>query len=148
MTSKSSSRRLVERGFTIIEVLIAVVVLATGVTVVLQGLHVSLSTLDAVVDKTRAAVLLDRKLGDIRRAAIASQDPSTLGTSGAFDAPYDSYRWEIDTAVMSLSGSNADAGTLHAVDASVWHEGRERRYFVSTLVYVYPQANPVDGKQP
>jgi prepilin-type N-terminal cleavage/methylation domain-containing protein len=130
-------------GFTIIEVLIAVVVLATGIVVILQGLHTALNALDAAVDKTRAAALLDRKLGEVRVAALSSSEPTGDGSSGSFETPYRDYRWQLNSHTVPLQGGAAggdDAGVLHEVDIVVWRHGRERRYSVSTLVYECPSS--------
>jgi prepilin-type N-terminal cleavage/methylation domain-containing protein len=136
-------------GFSLIEVLIAVVVLSTGIVVVLQGLHASLSALDGAVDKTRAAMLLHAKLGEAQAAAFAGEDPSTLATSGSFQDPFDSYLWRLDVAAASLasglSGGGVDSGELYEVDATVWREGGRRTYESSTLVYMNAASETSSG---
>ena len=139
VSSNLSRKACIRSGFSLIEVLIAVVVLSTGIVVVLQGLHSSLSALDGAVDKTRAAMLLHAKLGEAQAAAFAGEDPSTLATSGSFQEPFDSYLWRLDVAAASLasgqSGGAGDSGELYEVDATVWREGGRRTYASSTLVY-------------
>jgi len=130
-------------GFTLIEVLIAVVILATGVVVVLQGLQSSLSALDGAVDKTRAAMLLRSKLGEAQAAALDGDSPSALPERGTFQDPHDAYRWRLSVDTRTPSSAGADgssgggaAGGLYEVNVMVWREGHERTYSSAALVYV------------
>lgn len=130
-------------GFTLIEVLIAVVILATGMVVVLEGLHASLNVLTHAVDKSRCAILLQDKLERVRTVVEQGDDPGMLGSAGAFESPYANYRWALETgtAVLSSPGAGVDAasGDLYEVEATVWRDGRERTYSVSTLIYQPPR---------
>ncbi len=129
------------RGFTLIEVLIAVVILATGVVVVLQGMHTALAALDGAVDKSRSAALLRSKIVEAQAAALDGMDPSSLRSGGNFPEPYEAYRWRLNTGQGGLLGGAktlSDAGELHEVGITVWRDGAERSYEASTLVYVPP----------
>jgi prepilin-type N-terminal cleavage/methylation domain-containing protein len=130
-------------GFTLVEVLIAVVILATGVVVVLQGLHASLSVLEGAIDKTRSEMLVRSKIVEAQAAALMRESPSSLGSSGHFEEPYEAYRWRLDadTAARSVGGDGGDsagAGNLHEITVTVWRENSERTYAASTLVHVRP----------
>jgi prepilin-type N-terminal cleavage/methylation domain-containing protein len=136
-------------GFTLIEVLIAVVILSTGIVVVLQALHSSLSALDCAVEKTRSAMLLQAKMGEAQAAARSGADPSTLGTSGRFEDPFERYLWQLNSASAPLSGMGSggseQSGGLFDVNATVWREGRQRTYSAATRVYVRPESDPSSG---
>ena len=137
------------RGFTLIEVLIAVVILATGVVVVLQGMHTALAALDAAVDKSRSAMLLRSKVVETQAAAQEGDDPSSLASSGRFSNPYEGYRWRLDVAQGAPSGelgSESGSGELYEVGITVWQDGRERSYETSTLVFV-PSTQSDDALQ-
>jgi prepilin-type N-terminal cleavage/methylation domain-containing protein len=128
-------------GFTLIEVLISVVILATGIVVVLQGLHASLSALDGSVEKTRSAMLLRNKIVEAQAAALDGSDPSTLASSGSFLDPYDLYKWryrvnQVDSPSVDTLG--ASVGDLYEVGVAVWRDDSARVYTAATLVYVPP----------
>ncbi len=130
-------------GFSLIEVLIAVVILATGMVVVLQGMHTAIGALDSAVDKTRAAVLARSRFDVVRQEASASDDLSDLSSSGEFDEPYSNYRWNMRVELVRNSFvreavSEDDPGKLYEVDVTVWRFGSEREYRAATLVYVPP----------
>lgn len=125
-------------GFTLIEVLIAVVILATGMVAVLEGLHASLNVLSGAVDKTRCAMLLRDKIESVRTAVEQGDDPGMLGSGGAFETPYANYRWALETTPAALSfsgGGDGSSGDLYELEATVWRAGRERTYSISTLIY-------------
>ena len=130
-------------GFTLIEVLISVVILATSMVAVLQALHTAIGALDAAVDKTRAAVLVRSKFDVVQQAALASEDISALISSGEFDEPYSIYRWDMRVnPVRSSFGVGAvaedESGRLYEVDVMVWRVGSGRENLASTLIYVPP----------
>jgi prepilin-type N-terminal cleavage/methylation domain-containing protein len=130
-----------QAGFTLVEVLISVVILATGIVVVLQGLHASLSALDGSVEKTRSAMLLRNKIVEAQAAALDGADPSTLAASGSFKDPYDLYKWRYSVNQMnspSAGTSGGDVGALYEVGVAVWRDESARMYTAATLVYVTP----------
>ncbi|MBT3191883.1 MAG: prepilin-type N-terminal cleavage/methylation domain-containing protein [Verrucomicrobia bacterium] len=137
-----NDRKCVQAGFSLVEVLIAVVILSTGIVAVLQGLHASLSALDGAADKTRCEMLLRSRIVEAQAVALAGDDPSGVGSRGRFDEPFADYLWRLDVAAAAQPAGNAESvtsvGNLHEVGASVWREGSERIYTASTLVYVPP----------
>ena len=138
------------RGFTLIEVLISVVILSTGIVVVLQGLHSSLSAMDASVEKTRSAILLRSKIVESQALALDGVAPTTLPPRGVFSSPYDDYLWQLDVIPKTSPGgdpvSGSNPGSFFEVGVSVWRKGSERQYSVSTLIYVaVPDEEPPLG---
>jgi prepilin-type N-terminal cleavage/methylation domain-containing protein len=130
-----------QAGFTLIEVLISVVILSTGIVVVLQGLHASLSALDGSVEKTRSAMLLRNKIVEAQAAALDGSNPSTLASTGSFIDPYDLYRWRYSVNQMdspSAGTSESNVGALYEVGVAVWRDESARMYTAATLVYVAP----------
>jgi len=130
-------------GFSLIEVLIAVVILATGMVVVLEGMHTAIGALDSAVDKTRASVLARARFDVVQQASLISDDLSDLSSDGEFDEPYSQYRWEmyvdeVRTSFGSGSVAEEEAGKLYEVDVTVWRVGSERKYSAATLVYLPP----------
>lgn len=136
-------------GFTLIEVLIAVVILATGLVVILQGMHTAVSVLDAAVDKTRAAMLVRTQFSLAQQAAINFEDLTELDSNGEFEKPYDLYRWSmtakrVEQSLHDTAGEN-DVGALYEVDVIVWRIGSEREYTASTYIYVPQPQDAVLG---
>ncbi len=149
MTSRIQRVSPSSRGFTLIEVLIAVVILSTGIVVVLQGMHTALAALDGAVDKSRAAMLLRSKIVEAQASALYGDDPSSLATSGSFPEPYDVYRWRLNVSKGTYSegtGSESGSGGLYEVGITVWQDGTDRYHEGATLVFVPPDSGDVaDG---
>ncbi len=132
-----------QSGFSLIEVLIAVVILATGMVVVLEGMHTAIGALDSAVDKTRAAVLARSRFDVVQQASLTADDLSDLSSSGEFKEPYSQYRWDMNVEkVRSSFGDGSvpedESGKLYEVDVTVWRVGSERKYSAATLVYLPP----------
>ncbi len=66
-------------GFTLLEVLIAVVILATGLVLVLQGMHTVLYTWDGSVQRIRAMMGAQDALAHARLAVLQGDAPSKGG---------------------------------------------------------------------
>lgn len=138
-------RRNAIGGFTLIEVLIAVVVLSVGIVLVLQGLHGALAAWDGGVERMRSAMLVQEKLEHWRLAArVTGEIPA--GERGGFEPPFTDYRWQIDSETIALPGAAPQPGVLHELLCTVWREGRERTFAVATRVYLpeplEPEAQP------
>jgi prepilin-type N-terminal cleavage/methylation domain-containing protein len=133
-------------GFTLIEVLIAVVILSTGLVLVLQGMQTGVMAFDSAVSKSRAAVLIGGKLSELRQEALAGVDLSTLESRGDFEAPYELYHWSQSiervskdvSAGAGASGEGKDAGELYRIEVVVGRTGSEREYSLVTYVYTPP----------
>jgi len=141
-----------QSGFSLIEVLIAVVILAVGIVGILQGMYSAVGVLDAAVDKTRASMLVRTRFSVARQAALDMQDLSALPSNGEFEKPYEQYRWRMQVEDVQLSGDTAGAevgtvgGMLYKVEVLVWRIGSEREYNAATYVYIpLPQDPQADG---
>lgn len=126
------------RGFTLIEVLIAVAVLSVGIVLVLQGLHAALAAWDGAVERLRSVMLAQEQLAGVRREACAAATPPE-DNSGSFAAPFARYRWRTQVAAVALPGlaPAATAGeTLYDVRCTVWRELSAREFSLATRLYV------------
>jgi len=137
-------------GFTLIEVLIAVVVLSMGIVLVLQGLHGVLGVWDGAVERLRSVMLVREKLEEARIAAVQGGG-APENAAGRFGPPFSRYRWktEVEPARMPPRGTGsagADAGgRLYGVRCTVWREDGNRDFGASTLIYIPP---PDEGAPP
>ena len=112
------------RGFTLIEVLVTLVILSTGIVLVLQAFETSAAALGEARRATRAMMLIESKL-----AEIEAEDEGAKAASGNFERPYESFRYRIE---VKSAGGGRDAG-YEKVVVTVWQEQTEVQYAVSTL---------------
>lgn len=115
-------------GFTLIEVLIAFVILALALGALLPGFSAGLRGLDAADDYATAALLAESRL-----AAVGREAPLEEGTtSGAFD---DRFRWRLDVTALPEADPEGVLPVLpYAVALTVsWGEGDGRAIVIETL---------------
>jgi len=131
----SNAAGLSRCGFTLPEVLIAVVILATGIVAVLQAFSVSLSVLGESRNLLKANMLIMEKMADMEVSAITRGEVEDGSTSGSFNGENSSFRWDIKVDRVS-GGVAAGAGsnTLNQIDITVWRDGSQRRYTASTYL--------------
>lgn len=118
-----------DQGFTLLEVLVALVVLATTVVAVLQLFGGGLRLARAAGDHTDAALLASAKLADLEPG------PLTEGATEGTDGPY---RWTrrvtLDPALLPVEPDTPEATLIRLARVSVevqWGQGR--RFELVTL---------------
>lgn len=121
---RRGSRASGRAGFTLIEVLIALVVLSTGIVIVLQAFQTSVSALGEARDAMRAAHLLQGKLQEL--GTMSPRQPALSGT-GSFPEPFDMFLWQVTPAPAA-----ARAEGLEQIRLEVWHANSRVRYAVTT----------------
>ncbi len=125
-SSKRRSRRArLSRGFTLIEVLAAVVFVAIVIPVVMRGFSLATSAGDVAKTKAEAAVLAHSKMNEIVVTRLWQN--GVMG--GDFSPDHPSYRWAAEL-------KDWDSSTLKELDVHVtWGQpGRERSMTLNTLV--------------
>lgn len=118
-----------DAGFTLIEVLVALVILSVVGVAVLQLFAGGLRLVAASGDHTGAALLASAKLAEVDTAPL--EEGTTQGREGA-------YRWTrrvaLDPALLPLDPKSAEAATVRLARVSVIVEwGRNRRAEMATL---------------
>lgn len=122
-------------GFTLPEVLVSVVILATGIVAILQAFNVSLSVLGESRSILKGNMLIMQKMAEVELASITLGDIETGTTSGSFDRENNNYQWQIKAEKISGGFEPASgSGTLNQVEISVWREGSQREYKASTYL--------------
>jgi prepilin-type N-terminal cleavage/methylation domain-containing protein len=111
-------------GFTLIEVLLAVVVLSTGIGFVLFGLNNALDALRVSRTNMRAHLILKERIGEIERDGL----PST--THGKCSGRNSDFAFEIETAPLPESYD----GSLSEVTITLWRRNEGVRYSTTTYV--------------
>ncbi len=134
---RKTQKRKFPSGFTLIEVLIAVVVLSVGIVLILQSMHGALAAWDGGVDRMRSAMLVREKIEEFRLSALVAEAVPASGR-GRFVPPFARYRWQAESETITLPGAGPQAGTLHELLCTVWREGSERTFAAATRIYLPP----------
>ncbi|MCY3023879.1 MAG: prepilin-type N-terminal cleavage/methylation domain-containing protein [Planctomycetota bacterium] len=113
------------RGFTLMEVLAAAVLVAIVMPAAMHGISVAASLANVARHRTEAAALAQSKLGELQ----ATRGWQTGNLSGDFGPEHPEFRWSADLVAW-------EPGTLQQLDVTVlWNSrGREQRVTLSTLV--------------
>jgi type II secretory pathway pseudopilin PulG len=124
--------RFSEGGFILVELLVAVVLIATGLTAAASAFSAATRAQGVAVVRSTAARLAEVKLAEIQAAGAASGnadgDFSELDTAAQASVLADyRYHWEVTTG--EIEG-------LARVEVEVWHREQEAQRF--TLVCYLP----------
>jgi general secretion pathway protein I len=127
------------RGFTLIEVVVAFIILALSLGVLLQVFSTGLRNVRVSEAYTMAALLAESKL-----AAVGIEEPLTAGaTAGVFD---DRFRWRLDVQPYEPDRAEGPAeggeGPVRAYEVVVtvsWNEANEERSVSLTTLRLAPQ---------
>ena len=122
-------RRAREEGFTLLEVLVALVVLSTAVVAILQLFGGGLRLARTAGDHADAALLASAKLADLEPG------PLVEGTTDGTDGPFHwTRRVTLAPALLPVEPESVEAGRLRVARVSVevrW--GQRRRFEIATL---------------
>lgn len=119
------------RGFTLLEVMVAVAILAIALTTLLGSQSQSMFAAEASDFSSRSALLARTKMAEI---LIAGEQPGS--SSGDFGEHYPGYAWKLEISEPDFSESElltGMAGLLRRIELTV-HNENERRFFVLTRV--------------
>ena len=95
-----SSRGKRRTAFTLIEVLVTLVILSTGIVVVLHAFESSVTALGEARDVLNGTALAQRKRVAIE-SELAAGGPLPTGASGRFEAPFEDYAWTAAATVVA-----------------------------------------------
>ena len=123
-----------DKGFTLLEVLVAVALLGIAVTVVLQLFSADLKAIAASEEYVSAAAKAEAKIREV-------QDNETLSEGSTSEVTNDGYR--VDVSVASTLGERTDALQVMLMDILVtvhWTKGaKERSLSLRTMKLVNRQ---------
>jgi len=123
--SRSGLRRAVGRspsGFTLIEVLVALVVVTTALTIVAQGFLTGGRASVAAQHETVAVLLAESKMTEIDLGIVSTQSSG----SGTFEPEQPDYAWKTEVETTTVTGLTKLTLTV------TWKEREEERTFVLT----------------
>jgi prepilin-type N-terminal cleavage/methylation domain-containing protein len=134
------TRRARRSAFTLIEVLVTLAILSTGIVVVLQAFNTSLVALGESRDTLRAYDLLARRVAETE---LALREQGAEGASsvseGRFTGRHADFLWRVEVRDASVPGAGGLTGGLSGpqlkeIAASVWRTGATRRHTAVTFV--------------
>ena len=103
------------RGFSLLEVMIAVALIAIALTTLLGSQAQSVSYANSAKFETMAALLAQSKMSE-----ITVQDADSLSSdSGDFGDDYPGYAWEATVSDISIEGLDTISNYLKQVDLTV-----------------------------
>jgi len=150
ISSRRSTPNARRRGFTLIEVLASLILLAIVLPAAMRGATLASAAASKAQKRTTAATLASSKLQEI----LATGQYESGGLSGDFSeygAQYQTYRWDGQLSNWNQNGFNAQdlqSQTLQQLDLRVTWRGRDgdQSLTLTTLVYsnspVGPAAQP------
>jgi type II secretory pathway pseudopilin PulG len=131
MTSRTGSDLSDAVGFTLIEVLVATVVVLAGILAIVGVLGKSVSVLDECSQAIGADSLLREKIGEVEESALLGKGlPSS--SAGDFSSVGKGFRWQLEVRPPALT--SAGGKRLKEFVLTVWKASSQRRYMVSTYV--------------
>jgi len=112
------------KGFTLIEVLATMVLLALVLPAVMRGATIAMSAASSARHRTDAATLAQAKLNEL--VALGQWNASQTGD---FSPQHSEYRWSVQSA-------SRDYGVYDVAITVTWSEsGAERKFALATLAY-------------
>jgi len=134
-------------GFTLIEVLVAVVILSIGIVGVLHAYDASIVALGVARDRLWATSLIKDKLADAEAGILEQKDATGLSSDGWFGPPHEGFRWDVFVGnEITFAGDQDDSiGRLYEATVAVWRDGANRVYTVETYLRARPEKNPEEG---
>ncbi len=119
------SRSAPAAGFTLIEVLVALVVVSVGLVAVLRTFHGSAASADEARAHLHADRLLRMQWAAFQSERAAQPDRPPRSGSGAFAPPNADYRWEREVAAADLGTVDGhELQGLHEIQFRVWRRDR------------------------
>jgi len=106
---------LCNRGFTLLEVMIAVALIAIALTALLGSQSQSVSFANSAKFETMAALLAQSKMSEI----VVHGTEALTSDSGDFGDDYPGYAWESTVNDVSMPGEEAISDYLKQIDLTV-----------------------------
>ena len=106
MALRTISRIGNKKALTLIEVMVAVIILTVGIIGIIQAYIKSLDVLQISKDYLVEAPLAESKMAEIRRAEAENGGLTQEKQSGKFQSPYDNFNWEMEINPSDIKDLN------------------------------------------
>jgi len=118
-------------GFTILEVMIALVLLTFAILALLRVMPLALRASKRAEETTIATLLAQQQLENWRaRDKIPDDGDDKVGTAGTFDSPYTKYEWELSTIKYVTDVYNSSISVW-------WPAGASKQRVVNLKTYMF-----------
>lgn len=138
-----SVRRKQEAAFTLLEVMVAVAVIAISFVSLLASQSQSLSVAGEARFRTIASLLAKQKLAELEAGGFANLSSG----SGQFDEDFTEYHWQTDVKELTEdeTGIKGSSGLLKQVELTV---SRDEQETLSVRTLIMSKIEPSSGQQP
>ncbi len=116
------------RGFTLLEVMIALAIVSVALVSLLALANRSIGVQDRLERLTQATLLAQRKMGEVE-AAGKTEAVATQATEGVFEPPFENYRWRLAFGETPLAAVRRVTVTVAWGD-----EGRNERVEIDSFL--------------
>ena len=108
-------KKLPNKGFTLLEVMVAVALIAIALTTLLASQSQRVSFANSAKFETMAALLAQSKMSELVLQGV----DTVSGDSGDFGEDYPGYAWEATVSDFSIEGADAVSDYLKQIDLTV-----------------------------
>ena len=115
------------KGFTLVEVLLAVTILAVGIIGVLRAYATSVNALEVSQENIDAVCLLKEKMAEIEQAGLEQGGIPQGVSSGEFEGSFEGFEWESEVKPSRVDG-------LNEITLVVSRKEKPRRFSLVTYV--------------
>lgn len=121
-------------AFTLIEVLVALVLLSTVIISIITGFQSAITALGEARDCIWANRIISEKMDEMRISALTGKVPDLGIRAGTYPVYYGDFRWEtrIDNSVPG--SQSGPAFSFCSVTITAWRENSSRKYSITTYI--------------
>ena len=136
---------ITRKGFTLIEVLITITILAVGIIGVLRAYTTLVNALEVAQCSLDAACLLKEKMADIDQYIIENSGIPTGVDKGEFEGRYEKFKWESEISSLDLDIEDLKEelkDCLNELKITVVNEHVKPVRRFTLVTYVWNEAKP------
>ncbi len=122
-------------GFTLLEVMVAMAIIATALTAVLGSQSQSLSLASEAKFRTTAAFLAQGKMAEIE----AEKADNLTSDSGDFGEEFSGYRWDLSVNDATFDEPENVSDHLKQIDLTIFWEGHDKYEYGLRLYKFVPE---------
>lgn len=123
-------------GFTLIEVLVSVVVLSTGIIFVLHAFETATVALSEMRDTIWASNVAQSQIEKLRVTGASGSDLGNGYWSGRYSAYYSDFLWERNIGDANLVSGAENGSDVRRVILTVRRDGSKREFTYETYIRV------------